>query len=125
MIEQATQVLIVDDSPTVLNFAKLVLQAEGCTVHTAEDGERGLVLAEKHQPGIIFIDYVLPNMTGRDFCEEVSRNPDLQGIPLILMTSKGDDVAARLTTDYPGMRYLAKPFEPEDLIDVFQQCLPY
>lgn len=123
MTDSVAEILLIDDSPTVLCFAKLVLQEQGYGVHSAETGEQGLMLAKKLKPAAIFVDYVLPNMTGRSFCEIIRQDEELKNTPMILITSKGDDIASRLQSEFAGLHYLAKPFEPEDLQAVLELAL--
>jgi len=123
MNEAPAQILLIDDSPTVLCFARLILQSKGYCVHMAEDGEQGLSLAKKIKPDAIFIDYVLPNMSGHTFCQLISHDDTLQDTPLILMTSKGDNIAEKLQAEFSGMRYLAKPFEPDELLLLLECAL--
>lgn len=116
-------ILVVDDSPTVRRLSELILSQEGYTVHTAEDGEKGLEIAQKVHPAAILVDYVMPKMNGHVFCKTLRADATMKDIPLILISSQGETVGHAFEEEFGVLHYFTKPFEPEDLIQKLSEVL--
>lgn len=110
------KVIVIDDSPTVRKLAEVVLKENGYDVFTAEDGEKGLELAQNVKPSLILVDFVMPNMNGYQFCKLARKNPLLKDVPIILITAKGEAVGEKFTEEFGVIDYFIKPFQPEDLV---------
>ncbi|HEB75929.1 MAG TPA: response regulator [Nitrospirae bacterium] len=116
-------ILIVDDSLTVRRLVELVLSREGYEVYTAPDGDEGLEIARKVIPSIILVDFVMPRMNGYKLCKLIRSDPKLKDIPLILITSKGEDVGQSFEEKFCVHHYFQKPFEPDELIAKINEVL--
>jgi CheY-like chemotaxis protein len=92
------EILIVDDNPTNLKLARLVLVAAGFEVRTAIDAEAALELLESFTPRLILMDLQLPGMDGLALTRKLKSDPRHRSIVVIALTAnamKGDDVKAR------------------------------
>ncbi len=116
-------VLIVDDSLTVRRLVEVVLSREGYEVYTAPDGDEGLEIASKVIPSIILVDFVMPRMNGYKLCKLIRSDRKLKDIPLILITSKGEDVGQSFEEKFCVLHYFQKPFEPDELIEKINEVL--
>jgi CheY-like chemotaxis protein len=123
MDKKNTRILVVDDSPTVRRLVELILTPQGYIVHTANDGDQGLALAKQICPAVILVDFVMPKMNGYIFCKTLRADPDFKNIPLILITSKGEDVGQKFENDFGVLEYFTKPFEPDELIQKLEEVL--
>ena len=120
---EGIKVLLVDDSPTVRRLGELILSQQGYTVFTAEDGEQGLVLAQRIKPAVILVDFVMPNMNGHTFCRLIRQDESTRDIPLILISSKGESIGQSFEQEFGVLHYFSKPFEPDDLIKKLEEVL--
>lgn len=111
------KVLVIDDSPIVRKLAEMALVDEGYQVVTAENGEDGLRLAEEILPSVILVDFIMPRMSGYQFCQLLRENQTLKDIPIILITAKGDDVGRKFSERFAVSDYFIKPFKSEALVD--------
>ncbi|GMT46959.1 MAG: hypothetical protein IEMM0007_0525 [bacterium] len=116
-------VLIVDDSLTVRRLVELALSREGYEVYTAPDGDEGLEIARKVIPSIILVDFVMPRMNGYKLCKLIRSDRKLKDIPLILITSRGEDVGQSFEEKFCVLHYFQKPFEPDELIEKINEVL--
>ena len=116
-------VLVIDDSPTVRRLAEIVLTQASYTVYTAEDGDVGIDMTRKVHPSVILVDFVMPKMNGYKFCKILRSDPDLRDIPIILITSKGEEVGQKFEQQFGVLHYFNKPFEPEDLTRKLEEVL--
>ncbi|KAF0180547.1 MAG: transcriptional regulatory protein [Nitrospirae bacterium] len=111
------KVLVIDDSPIVRKLAEMALVDDGYQVVTAENGEDGLRLAEEIHPSLILVDFIMPRMSGYQFCQLVREDQTLKDIPIILITAKGDDVGRKFSERFAVSDYFIKPFKSEALVD--------
>lgn len=117
------KILVVDDSPTVVEIVKSILESEGYEVLTAGDGLEGLNKARNEAPDLIILDVMLPKMQGYQVCRLLKFDENYKGIPVIMYTSK-DQEESKMTGMKTGAdAYLIKPVEPEKLLDTVKEHL--
>lgn len=110
------KILVIEDNPTNLKLAVLLLEAAGHTVLTARDAEAGLTLARDEQPSLILMDIQLPGMDGLEATGLLKRNEATCDIPVIAITAlamKGDEERIR-AAGCDG--YVAKPLAYKDFL---------
>ncbi len=88
---EGTRVLVIDDSATILAMLGRILRQNQYDVLDAADAERGLQLARAHAPSLIFLDIVLPGMSGFEALRQLRRDPITRDIPVIMMS--GNEMA--------------------------------
>lgn len=115
--------LVVDDNLAVRNVISKMFKQLGFSVATAENGYEGLVAAAKERPDIITSDYDMPVMNGWDFCSEMKKNPELNDIPIIMVTTRNTKVDIKKGEALGVVDYLPKPFKTEDLQKIIQQVV--
>ena len=117
-------VVVIDDSPTIRKIVELTLQGAGVRVVGAGSGVAGLAAIAEHQPALIFLDIVLPNVNGYQLCQIIRKNPRFKGIPIVMLSGKDgifDKVRGRLAG---ASDYITKPFEPGALVATLQKYQP-
>ena len=82
-----SRVLIVDDSETIVNFLRMVLESEKYEVDTASDGTEGIAKVHQSLPDLIITDSIMPGMDGFAFLRELRTDPATEAIPVIMLTS--------------------------------------
>lgn len=117
------KILVIDDSPLVRKLAEVSLQEAGYEVYTASDGEEGLKIAEEVKPDLILVDFIMPKMTGSQFCKLIRENETFKDVPIILITGKGETVGQTFIEKYGILDYFIKPFKSEELIEKINQIL--
>ncbi|MCX8030394.1 MAG: response regulator [Thermodesulfovibrionales bacterium] len=117
------KILVIDDSPIVRKMAEVALEEEGYEVYTAEDGEEGLKITEEVKPSIILVDFIMPKMSGYQFCQAIKENESLKDIPIILITGKGEDVGRKFSEKFQVYDYFIKPFKSADLVEKVNQIM--
>ena len=107
---RVARILIVDDDPDILALVRFKLEASGHEVLTAADGEAGLSVARAQKPDLVLADWTMPRLTGVQMLAEMRADPDIAGIPFILLTARAQQV------EEPGIDgFIAKPFSLSDL----------
>ncbi|HEY0093927.1 MAG TPA: response regulator [Archangium sp.] len=107
-----SKLLIVDDEVAILEALTDILSVEGYEVATAANGAEGLKRAGEDRPDLILLDLMMPVMDGQEMLRRIKESPELRSIPVVVMS------AGRVTkAELQGSRFLAKPFELDDLLD--------
>ena len=84
--------LVVEDDPRERDVLVLLLETDGWTVESAEDGAAGLELAIRRTPDLLVTDLQMPSMSGIELAQEMSRRADLDDVPLLGVTSAAGDL---------------------------------
>jgi two-component system response regulator MtrA len=107
------KVLVVDDDGALAEMITIMLRSEGFDPHTAMSGPEALDLIEKVSPDLVLLDVMLPGMDGIDVCSYIRQT---SGVPIIMLTAKGDtgDVVKGLESGADD--YVVKPFNPKELV---------
>lgn len=114
----ASQVLVIDDDPTVHDLLGRLLVKEGFGVQRALGGEEGLRLAKARRPDIITLDVLMPGMDGWAVLSALKADPELADIPVVLLTIADEK---NLGFALGAVEYISKPFEAEQLIAVLKK----
>lgn len=117
------KILVIDDSLTEREVIRKALMAESYDVTTAENGEEGLRLIKDTEYDLILLDVVMPGKNGFQVCREIKRDDFTSDIPVILVTSKGQDSDKFWGKKQGADDYLVKPFKIEDLNDAVKRLL--
>ena len=109
-------ILVVDDSPTELHILKGYLESAGCNVLIADSGESGIEQARSEKPDLILMDVVMPGLNGFQATRQLSRDPETENIPIIMVTTKDQDTDKTWGLRQGAREYLVKPVEKDELL---------
>jgi two-component system, OmpR family, alkaline phosphatase synthesis response regulator PhoP len=118
-------ILIIDDEPFVRMLLEQTLEDLGndVVIVQAKDGEEGLRLAKDIKPRLIFLDIMMPRLSGLEVCRLLREDTILQHTPIVLLTARGEE-SDRVKGESLGIRaYIMKPFDPDDVLRLAQQLL--
>ena len=107
------RVLIVDDDRPSLKMTAFLLREEGYTVFTADNGLEALRLVDEKTPDLLVLDVMMPGMDGLEVTRRLRRDSSL---PIIILSAKGETSDRVSGLDVGADDYLAKPFEPSELL---------
>lgn len=116
-------ILVVEDQEDNRRIMRDLLASAGYEVIEAVTGEDGVTAAETHRPDLILMDIQLPGLDGYEATRQIKANPDLEHIPIIVVTSyalSGDDVKA---FEAGCNAYVSKPFSPRQLLAKIREYL--
>jgi two-component system alkaline phosphatase synthesis response regulator PhoP len=113
--DHATTILVVDDEPYIVRALTYLLSREGYAVETATNGEEGLARARVLRPTIMFLDIMMPRMSGLEVCSHVRQDPSLADTYVIMLSAKGQQVDREQGLAMGANEYLTKPFSPREV----------
>ena len=110
--------LLIEDDARLAELLREYLGKADIEVRVAPDGERGLELATAPRArwDVILLDLMLPRVDGLEVCRRLRARRELVGVPIIMITAKGDDVDKIVGLELGADDYLAKPFNPRELL---------
>lgn len=109
-------VLVVDDDPSVRMLVPNLLRSEGFRTLKAANGREAVEQSMEHRPNLILMDINMPEMSGLDACIAIKAAPETADIPVIFMTSLGNDVDRLKGFEVGGDDYVIKPLNHQELL---------
>jgi len=107
------RILIVDDDPPTVKWTSFLLRDEGYEVITADNGRAALELVERESPDLVILDIMMPQIDGLEVCRRIRQTMD---VPIIMLSAKGETADKVTGLKMGADDYLAKPFEPAELL---------
>ena len=120
------KILIADDEPHIRLLMEQTLEDledEGVELLTAENGEDALEKIKSEQPNLVFLDVMMPKMSGFDVCSEVKKVLGMKDIYIIMLTAKGQEFDKQKGIEVGADLYLTKPFDPDEVLEKSQEIL--
>jgi signal transduction histidine kinase len=115
-VRGAGQVLVVDDEPQNVMLLQDLLEARGYQVFTAGDGQNGLLLAGEHNPDVVLLDVMMPQLSGFDVCRRLKAEPGTAMIPVLLVTALDAREDRLAGIDAGASDFISKPIDSADLL---------
>lgn len=107
------RILVVDDDLALAEMIGIVLRADGFEPSFCSDGAAALAAFRSTNPDLVLLDLMLPGMDGIDVCTHVRAE---SGVPIIMLTAKGDTADVVRGLESGADDYIVKPFNPKELI---------
>ena len=120
------KILIVDDEPFIRTLLEETLEEfedEGVELLVASNGIEGWNLIQQEQPNLIFLDVMMPKMSGYEVCQRIKQDNTLSDIYVIMLTAKGQEVDRERGQEVGADEYVTKPFDPDHIIERAQEVL--
>ena len=111
------RILLVDDSSTVLSLEKLMLRDSGYELHTARDGAEVPEQVNRCPPDLILLDVVMPKVNGIECCRRLKADAATQRIPVIMVTTKGNQAIVSDAFAAGCDDFVTKPIDKVELLD--------
>lgn len=121
------KILIVDDEAHIRMLLQQTLEEleddADVEILTATNGEEALQLITTEKPDLVFLDVMMPKMNGMEVCSKVKSDPGLQGVFIIILTAKGQELDKQQGIEVGADLYLTKPFDPDLLLNKAKEVL--
>ncbi|MGD1902402.1 MAG: response regulator transcription factor [Geitlerinemataceae cyanobacterium] len=118
-----SKVLVIEDSATQREMIADLLRKNGLTVIEATDGIEALDKIQISPPDLVILDIVMPKMNGYEVCRRLKADPSMQGVPVVMCSSKGEEFDRYWGMKQGADAYVAKPFQPNELVGTVKQML--
>jgi len=109
-------ILVVEDDKHISKLVKYNLEKAGFDCTVTVTGEDALEVLDRESIDLIILDIMLPKMDGFETCRHIKQDKKLSGIPIIMLTAKGEEVDKVVGFELGADDYVVKPFSPRELI---------
>ncbi|OGQ15962.1 MAG: DNA-binding response regulator [Deltaproteobacteria bacterium RBG_16_71_12] len=112
----AAHILIVDDEADLATTLAYNLDSQGFTTAVAATGGAALALARERRPDLVLLDVMLPDISGLEVCRRLRHDAELRGVPVLMLTARGEEIDRVLGFEVGADDYLVKPFSVRELL---------
>lgn len=123
MIPKKKTVLLIEDNQDIRESTAEILELADFTVYTAENGKKGVELAQANPPDIILCDIMMPELDGYGVLYLLNKNESTANIPFIFLTAKAERTDMRKGMEMGADDYLTKPFDDMELLNAIESRL--
>ncbi|HEY4691461.1 MAG TPA: response regulator [Anaerolineae bacterium] len=117
MTEDKKKVVCIEDEPEMIDLVKLILGRRGFDLTGAMGGREGLETIRRVKPDLVLLDLMMPDMDGWEVYQQMKADPDMQKIPVIVVTAKAQSIDKVLGLHIAKVDdYVTKPFGPQELL---------
>jgi len=119
-------ILIVDDEAHLRSLIRQTLEEledEGVELLTAENGEEALAAMSSARPRLVFLDVMMPKLSGFDVCRRAKQDLGLKDTYIVLLTAKGQELDRQKGQEVGADLYMTKPFDPDALLQKARDVL--
>jgi len=109
------KVLVCDDEPYIVESVSYVVKKAGFEVLVAEDGQEALEAGRREKPDLIFLDIMMPKLTGYEVCRQLKDDPDTRGAYIVMLTARGQEEDERKALEMGADEFMTKPFSPRKM----------
>ncbi len=113
----SARVLIAEDEPNLIESLSFILGREGYEVSAVSDGDAVLERLRSDRPHVLILDVMLPKRTGFEVLKLIKLDPTLSGIPVMVLTAKGQERDRKTAEDLGADAFVTKPFSNQDVVD--------
>ena len=115
-MEPLKHILVIEDEADLVELIAYNLKKEGFAVDSASDGEQALSKIRKKKYDLLILDLMLPGLQGMELCRILRNDPKTSGLPIIMLTAKGEELDKVLGLEMGADDYMTKPFSPRELV---------
>jgi two-component system phosphate regulon response regulator PhoB len=109
-------ILVVDDEPDLLELVRFNLSQAGYDVAVAATGTDALAGMRRRPPDLLVLDWMLPDLPGTEVLKRLRADETLRGVPVLMLTAKGEEVDRVVGLELGADDYVTKPFSPRELV---------
>jgi CheY-like chemotaxis protein len=124
MAEDKKTVLIVDDEPDVVTFISTLLEDNGYSTVTAQNGDEALARIKEVRPDVITLDISMPEKSGVRLYRDMKESDEWKAIPIIIVTGISGDFERFISTRSqvpPPEGYISKPIEEKEILELIKK----
>jgi chemotaxis protein histidine kinase CheA/ActR/RegA family two-component response regulator len=119
------KILVVDDSLSIRRYMSACLSQINCKVKTAANGMEAIQVLDKEEFNLVITDLEMPIMHGYELIERIKSTEKISHIPVVVLTSRGNEKYQTKAKELGAQGYLVKPFKDEELFKVVRKMTGY
>jgi DNA-binding response OmpR family regulator len=120
----AGRVMLIEDEPNIAEALRFILARDGWTVVLQADGAQALAAVAQHQPDVVILDLMLPGASGLDILRALRADPVFAGLPVLMLTAKGQGRDREAAEAAGVTAFMTKPFANADIVAQVRAMVP-
>ena len=117
------RVLLIEDEPNIIEAIRFILSREGFRVDTHSDGKTALETIRSREPDVVILDVMLPNRSGYDILYDLREDGALGGLPVLMLTARGQKKDRELAEKLGATRFMTKPFANTEILATVRELV--
>src|SRR3954465_120875 len=118
------RIMVVEDEEALTELLRYNLEGDGYDVETGMRGDDADTRLKEHIPDLIVLDWMLPGLSGIELCRRLRTRPETKGLPIIMLTARGEESERVRGLSTGADDYVVKPFSVPELLARVQALLP-
>lgn len=114
------KIVVIDDDPEVVKSLSLILTSKGYHVIPATSALEGMGLLANESPDLVILDIRMPRLDGFEFLRSLRQSLKTKDLPVIIASALSDGESRLRAKEMGAVRYLVKPYEPDELLKAIQ-----
>ena len=110
------RLLLVEDDEALAELITYIFEREGFGVTRTHDGDEALLRVAEEAPDVVLLDWMIEGLSGIEVCRQLRRRPQTAGIPIIMLTARGDEADRLRGFETGADDYVTKPFSSKELV---------
>ncbi|MGR3757733.1 MAG: response regulator transcription factor [Tranquillimonas sp.] len=110
------RVLLIEDEPNIVEAIRFILSRDGWNVATHSDGRTTIEAVQRRLPDVVILDVMLPNRSGYDILHDLRADPETRGLPVLMLTARGQKKDRDLAERLGASIFMTKPFSNADVL---------
>ena len=110
------RVLLIEDEPSIIEAIRFILTRDGWSVQTHSNGITAADRVREGLPDVVILDVMLPGRSGFDILEDLRADPATAGLPILVLTARGQSADRDRAERSGASRYMTKPFSNADIL---------
>lgn len=120
---QASRILVVDDSSTNIVLLEAILNGQGYEIETAQSVKEAYQIIKKETVHLILLDLLMPRISGYDFLKEIKSNESTKDIPVIIVSAVADAENRKKSIELGALDFINKPIDIQYFIEKIETIL--
>ena len=112
----ARRVLLIEDEPNIIEALSFILTRDGWTVHAHSDGATAADRVRSGRPEVVVLDAMLPGRSGFDVLRDLRADPLTVGVPVLMLTARGQEKDRTLALSLGATQFMTKPFANAEVV---------
>ena len=117
-------VLLIEDEQNIIEAVSFILSRDGWEVKTHANGQNAMEAVRARQPDVVILDVMLPGKSGFDILKEIRADTALEGLPVLMLSARGQAKDLEQAERAGANRYMTKPFSNADVLDAVRALVP-
>lgn len=117
------KVLLIEDEQNIIEAVSFILSRDGWDVKTHSNGHDAMDAVRARTPDLVILDVMLPGKSGFDILREIRADADLSGLPVLMLSARGQAKDFEMAQSVGANRYMTKPFSNAEVLDAVRSLV--